>query len=94
MVDKDAAARPEAYPGIQVRDSNIDFRRVRNLRVFFESYGVSLSTDPEQIGEWQPGDIVIFGDDKHIGIVSDLRNSRRQTYIIHNGGQPRRKKII
>ena len=91
MVDKDAAARPEAYPGIQVRDSNIDFRRVRNLRVFFESYGVSLSTDPEQIGEWQPGDIVIFGDDKHIGIVSDLRNSRGQTYIVHNGGQPRRE---
>ena len=34
MVDADIAARPSAYPNITQRDSNIDFRRVKNLRVF------------------------------------------------------------
>ena len=34
MVDADIAARPSAYPNVTQRDSNIDFRRVKNLRVF------------------------------------------------------------
>jgi len=54
-------------------------------------YALDLTTDPEAIGEWQPGDIVIFGNDRHIGIVSDKRNSKGQPYIIHNGGQPKRE---
>lgn len=91
MVDHDIALRPEAYPNIEQRDNNIDFRRVRNLRVFFEEYAISLTVDIEEIAEWQPGDIVIFGDDKHIGIVSDKRNADGQPYIIHNGGQLKRE---
>lgn len=91
MVDADAQLRPEAYTAIEKRDKNIDFRRVVNLRVFFEEYGVSLTVDVRQIGEWQPGDIVIFNGDKHIGIVSDKRNSDGEPYIIHNGGQPKRE---
>lgn len=91
MVNNDIIARPEAYLKIEKRDINIDFRRVGNLRVFFEEYAISLTLDTEQIDKWQPGDIVIFGNDKHIGIVSDKRNKDGQPYIIHNGGQPNRE---
>ena len=88
MVDKDARLYPDDYPRITERDSNIDFRRVKNLRVFFDKYGTELTTDTTQIEQWQPGDIVIFKDNKHIGVVSDKRNKDGRVYIIHNGGQP------
>lgn len=91
MVDADIMARPDAYPLIEKPDPNIDFRRVRNLRIFFEKYAVPLTQDINVIEEWQPGDIVIFGNDKHIGIVSDKRNKEGHSYIIHNGGQPKRE---
>ncbi len=91
MVDNDIQARREAYPRITKPDTNIDFRRVRNLRIFFEKYAISLTTNINDISEWQPGDIVIFDNDKHIGIVSDRRNRDGVTYIIHNGGQPNRE---
>lgn len=91
MVDNDIKERPAAYTKITVRDRNIDFRRVSNLRVYFEKYAVKLSLDPKDIEEWQPGDIVIFGNDRHIGIVSDKRNKNGIAYIIHNGGQPNRE---
>ena len=91
MVDQDIQNRPDAYPHVAVRDNNIDFRRVPNLHEFFRTHGVTLTTDITDIAQWQPGDIVIFGEDQHIGIVSDLRNSQGQPYIIHNGGQPDRE---
>lgn len=91
MVDADVAARPAAYPNVTVRDSNIDFRRVKNLMVFFETYGITLTTDLTQIDQWQPGDIVIFRNDKHIGMVSDRRSAEGRPYIIHNSGQPNRE---
>lgn len=91
MVDRDISLRPEAYPAVEKPDKNIDFRRVRNLRVFFDEYAVPLTLDIDEIGEWQPGDIVIFGKNKHIGIVSDKRDREGRTWIIHNGGQPRRE---
>lgn len=91
MVDADIKLRPESYPNITKRDNNIDFRRVVNLRVFFDEYAQELTLDINDISQWQPGDIVIFGNDKHIGIVSDKRNRHGHTYIIHNGGQPKRE---
>ena len=91
MVDRDIYNNPDEYPAAQPRDNNIDFRRVRNLRVFFEKYAEKLTLDTAKIDEWQPGDIVIFGNDKHIGIVSDKRTRDGKTYIIHNGGQPMRE---
>ena len=91
MVDMDVAAHVEDYPRVERPDPNIDFRRVKNLRIYFEKYAISLTTDINQIEEWQPGDIVIFGADKHIGIVSDKRNKNGQPYILHNGGQPNRE---
>lgn len=91
MVDQDVAARPDAYPDITQRDKNIDFRRVYNLRPFFETYARVLSVDIAEIAQWQAGDIVIFGNDVHIGIVSDKRNKDGQPYIIHNAGQHNRE---
>ena len=91
MVDQDIKARPESYSKVEKPDNNIDFRRVRNLRIFFDEYAISLTLDINEIAEWQPGDIVIFEDDKHIGIISDKRNKDGQSYVIHNGGQPNRE---
>lgn len=90
MVDRDVRMRPAAYTKIQYRDNNIDFRRVPNLHVFFDAYAQELTTDIRDIDQWQAGDIVIFKDDGHIGIVSDIRNWRGQPFIIHNAGQPDR----
>ena len=86
MVDADIAARPWAYPNIEAADPNIDFRRVKNLSIFFRTYGQSLTTNIYAIDQWQPGDIVIFGNDAHIGIISDYRNKSGLAFVIHNGG--------
>lgn len=91
MVDKDIQNRPEVYPHIEHRDNNIDFRRVPNLHIFFGSYAIPLTTDINDIAAWQPGDIVIFEDNKHIGIVSDRRNRKGQPFIIHNADQKERE---
>lgn len=91
MVDASIEANPEWYDKVEHRDKNIDFRRVGNLRIFFEHYGLNLTTDPDQIQEWQPGDIVVFEEDAHIGIISNQRNKKGWAYVIHNGGQPRRE---
>ena len=89
MVSKDIAARPEAY-NVENPDGNIDFRRVPNLEVFFQQYAQSLTTDPNEIAQWQAGDLVMFGG-RHVGIVSDKRTKEGAPYIIHNGGQPNRE---
>ena len=91
MVDRDIADSPESYPRVKKRDANIDFRRVVNLRVFFDRHATVLTNDIDDIARWQPGDIVIFDDNAHIGIVSDKRNKNGHCYIIHNGGQPVRE---
>lgn len=90
MIDRDIQINRDDY-NIDVVDSNIDFRRVVNLRVFFDKYATTLTNDINDIDEWMPGDIVIFGNNKHIGIVSNYRNNRGIAYIIHNGGQPIRE---
>lgn len=84
MVDADIAAHPEAYPDVTVRDSNIDYRRVVNLHVFFARHARELTLDLAQTEEWQPGDIVIFQDDRHIGILSDQRNAEGLPLVIHH----------
>lgn len=91
MVDADIAAHPEAYPGIAEPDPNIDFRRVPVLHTFFARHALSLEpalTDPE---DWQPGDLVIFGNDSHIGLLSERRNKAGFPFVLHNGGQIRRE---
>ena len=89
LVDADIAAHPDAYPEITKADPNIDFRRVRNLKIFFERNAEILTTDAKEIAQFQPGDIIVY--ENHIAIVSDLRNRSGQPYIIHHGGQPVRE---
>ena len=94
MVDEDIAQNVEEYPRVEGKpDSNIDFRRVPNLKVYFERNHITLTNDLSQIAEWQPGDIVVFGS-KHIGIISDKRNKNGVPYLLHNGGQPNREEDI
>lgn len=91
MVDEDIQNHVEAYPRAENNpDPNIDFRRVGNLKTFFERNAKTLTTDLTKIEEWQPGDIVTFGT-SHIGIISDKRNKKGIPYLIHNGGQPQRE---
>ncbi|MFR5682883.1 MAG: DUF1287 domain-containing protein [Clostridia bacterium] len=91
MIDKDIAEHVKDYPRTEGKpDPNIDFRRVGNLKVFFEKHCLNLTTDTTQIHEWQPGDIVTFGLE-HIAIISDKRNQDGIPWIIHNGGQPVRE---
>ena len=82
LVNADIEAHPERYPDAE--DPNIDFRRVENLLVFFQYNATSLTTDVNEISEWQGGDIVIFAEG-HIGIVSDRRNADGNPYLIHHG---------
>lgn len=82
LVQADIAAHPEDY-GIEEPDPNIDFRRVKNLKVYLAHTAIPLTLDPRDISEWQGGDIVIF--EGHIGIVSDHRNSRGVAFVLHNG---------
>lgn len=93
MVDEDIREAPEAYGTTGSRpDPNIDFRRVSNLVVFFRRHARKLTTtvkpgDSENLVEWQPGDIVVFGPPyEHIGIISDQRRPDGVPLLIHNAG--------
>ena len=81
LVSKDIKNNKDLYK-IDVIDKNIDFRRVKNLKIYFERTAISLTTDFKKIEEWQAGDIVIFK--KHIGIVSEKRNKRGIPFVIHH----------
>lgn len=94
MVDEDIAQNVNQYPRVNGKpEPNIDFRRVPNLKVYFERNHITLTNDLTQISEWQPGDIVVFGT-SHIGIISDKRNKKGIPYLIHNGGQLNREENI
>ena len=67
---------------ISKADKNIDFRRVANLKVYFEKYAIKLTNDVNDIEAWQGGDIIVFK--KHIGIVSNKRNKRGVAFVIHH----------
>lgn len=85
LVDADIAASPESYPGISIPDGNIDFRRVSNLDTFFRRHAQVLSCSLDDPEQWQPGDIVVFGNRDHIGICSERRNAQGIPFLIHHG---------
>lgn len=92
MVDADIKADVKAYPGTRGEpDPNIDFRRVQNLSVFFKRNAETLTLDVYDTEAWQAGDIVIFGNNEHIGIVSDIRNENDIPLLIHNNDQADRE---
>ncbi len=81
LVNEDILADPASY-SVTSPDKKIDFRRVRNLRVYFERTALPLTTDLSKIEEWQGGDIVVFED--HVGVVSDARNRKGVPFLIHH----------
>lgn len=81
LVNEDITNNKEKYD-IDKIDKNIDFRRVRNLKIYFDSHAISLTTDIYDIDKWQGGDIIVF--EKHIGIVSDKRNKNGIPFVIHH----------
>ena len=93
-VHEDMVAHFSLYPskriwGLTNTDTNIDHRRVPNLRVFFARKGqsLSISTNPE---DYEPGDIVTWrlpGNLPHIGIVTHRKSRDRRRYLVaHNIG--------
>lgn len=81
LVNEDIKKYPNNY-NIEKIDKNIDFRRVRNLKIFFLNNAISLTTDIYDLDKWQGGDIIVF--ENHIGIVSDKRNKHGISFIIHH----------
>lgn len=84
MVDADIRANPDAYPNVTKPDRHIDYRRVVNLHVYFSRYAQCLTVDLSEVSAWQAGDIVIFGKDRHIGILSDRKNAEGLPLVIHH----------
>ncbi len=83
LIDNDIKENQQDYDIINI-DSNIDFRRVKNIKVFLDKYSEKVTIDPTVISNWQRGDIVIYAN--HIAIISDKRNKLGQPYIIHHSG--------
>lgn len=87
LVHEDIKNNKELY-NIETIDKKIDFRRVRNLKVYLDNNAISLTTDVRKTEEWQGGDIVVFTN--HIGIVSDKRNHKGITFVIHHANKHQR----
>ncbi|WP_124979816.1 DUF1287 domain-containing protein [Nonlabens xiamenensis] len=92
LVHQDMKQHFSAYPqlwGLRQTDTNIDHRRVPNLRRFFERKGTSLAPS-QSASDYQPGDVVswvLSNGLTHIGIVSHTRSSQSENYLmVHNIG--------
>lgn len=88
-VHEDMAAHFSAYPrnwGLKKPDTNIDHRRVPNLRVFLARAGAELPKGTP----FAPGDIVtqtVGGHLPHVVLISGDKNPRSGRYkVIHNIG--------
>ena len=81
LVNQDIINNRGRY-NIETIDINIDFRRVKNLDIYFKNNSISLTTDLSKIEEWQGGDIIVMKD--HIGIISDKRNKNGVPLLIHH----------
>ena len=81
LVNEDIKNNKNNY-NIDTIDKNIDFRRVQNLKIYFENNAISFTTNIYDIESWQGGDIVLFQN--HIGIVSKNRNKNGVTFVIHH----------
>jgi uncharacterized protein YijF (DUF1287 family) len=92
----DSSAYPRRWPsashasGPTSTDTNIDHRRVPNLRVFFRRHGDALTLSADA-SDYHPGDIVAWnlgGGITHIGIVVDQKSPQSGRYLVlHNIGR-------
>lgn len=89
-MDKDIAKNIVDYKeGVIKADPNIDFRRVKNQKVYFKKYYEELTTeidvdDIENLKQWQPGDIIVKRNEEHVAILSDRRGRNGVPYVLHN----------
>jgi len=72
-------------------DTNIDHRRVLNLRVFFEREGASVPITNNNANDYWPGDIVTWDmmpGMPHIGIITHkTTKDQKRPLIVHNMGK-------
>lgn len=95
LVHEDMARNFYAYPnlpkwGLNAPDSNIDHRRVHNLKAFFTRHGARLAVT-SNARDYRPGDLVTWslgGDQEHIGIVVNRKSPAdpNRYMIVHNIG--------
>ena len=90
LVAEDIRANPGDYD-ITTPDRNIDFRRVPNLKIYFDHTATSLTTALDDPEAWQGGDIVVFRRPNHIGVVSDKRDPRGLPYVFHHVGKRQKR---
>ncbi len=89
-INEDIKKYPERYN--EKIDPNINHRRVKNIKIYFDNYENKLTTkiNKENLNDWQPGDIVAYdkmiGGLWHIAIVSNRKNSNNIPLLIHNHG--------
>lgn len=96
LVHEDIERNFYAYPrlakwGLSAPDSNIDHRRVHNLKAFFTRHGAALPVTGKA-ADYRPGDLVTWslgGDQEHIGIVVSRKSSAdpNRYMIVHNIGE-------
>lgn len=96
LVHEDMSRNFYAYPrlakwGLRAPDTNIDHRRVHNLKAFFTRRGSRLpvTSNPRH---YKPGDLVTWslgGDQEHIGIVVNRKSKAdpNRHMIVHNIGE-------
>ncbi len=97
MIDNDIANNENLYPRTYGRpDPNMDFRRIVNLKVFFERNADSITTristkTDELTSYWKPGDIIIMSNMDHIAILADKKNKKGLPLVIHHykEGEPK-----
>ena len=100
-VHEDMLKNFAAYPhGWQIShpDSNIDHRRVPNLRVFFSRHGTALPVT-DHVSDYRPGELVTWdlgAGVPHIGMVVDRKSAESGRYmIVHNiGAGPRMEDVL
>ena len=90
------------YPrtwGLRRPDTNIDHRRVPNLRVFFERQGAARPVT-DRAADYRPGDVVTWdlgGGLTHIGIVVNVPSAAdpERLLIVHNiGAGPKMEDVL
>lgn len=92
LVHQDMKRDLDAY-GARRIDYHVDHRRVGTMFTFFTRHAMSLSTDPRDVADFRPGDIVFYtwtwgksGNPEHVAIVSDKMGPRGMPLLIQNGG--------
>ncbi|MCP3901169.1 MAG: DUF1287 domain-containing protein, partial [Desulfobacteraceae bacterium] len=82
LLYEDIILHPEYYPSILRPNTNIDHRRTRNLKIWFDHNAETLTNTPPKDSpeQWRAGDIVLMDTGvnngtiyDHIGILSDRK---------------------